>query len=451
MDAHSIRFDISFNPLGGALPDAEQAIADARAAVRAGADPFSGVHRAASAFRSAGWMAAVLFTEAIDACTPIAHIQTPLYDGALSDLARAIATRNLPALTRSPSLFERYRALRVAAEGQGVHVGYETFAMAGRVVPYATISPVPEKDLSAVRMRYETALLGALRGGTERLVRESALVELEWCASALAGSEPLDVWRLASACFHLLREHGMRLPDDRRLLAGFNMLLADQAAGAVRAPRELVRGAVALLWRASVPTSDHAGQPVEFDALLRDYGVCVGRPPSPVDSPETLWEQVATRDEVQSRVARGMTGDALAVDRTRFIGPLVVAAGAYEDYLATADASMAALGDPGRLSSMRASDAAYASEAAFRMAAASAALGLGQVGLLADALALAWRMRARELAEARESTLSSRSGDAALKHGTDALRAALMRIAAGIPPLPLDHSIATLQELIDSN
>ncbi|HTJ91609.1 MAG TPA: hypothetical protein VL424_00705, partial [Pararobbsia sp.] len=124
---------------------------------------------------------------------------------------------------------------------------------------------------------------------------------------------------------------------------------------------------------------------------------------------------------------------------------------AYEDFLATADASMAALGDLSRLSSMRPSDAAHASDAAYRMAAASAALGLGQVGLLADALALSWRMRARALADARVSALSSRAGDAALTHGTDALRGALMRIAAGIPPLPLDHTIAALQELIDSN
>lgn len=451
MDAHSIRFEIGFNPLGGALPDAEQAIADARAAVRTGADPFSGVHRAAAAFRSAGWMPAVLFTEAIDACSPIAHIQNRLYDGALADLAHAVAMRNLPALTRSPSLFERYRSLRVAAEGEGVHVGYETFAMAGRVVPYATIAAVSDKDLSAVRTRYETALLGALRGGVERLVREAALIELEWCASALAGADPLDIWRLAGACMHLLREHGPQLPDDRRLLAGFNMLLADQAGGATRAPRELVRSAVALLWRASIPPSDTPERPVEYDGLLRDYGVAVGRPPSPVDSPETLWEQAATRDEIQSRIARGLTGEALAVDRSRFIGPLVVAAGAYEDFLATADASMAALGDASRLSSMRTSDAAQASEAAFRMAAASAALGLGQVGLLADALALSWRMRARALAEARESILASRIGDTALTLGTDALRGALLRIAAGIPPLPLDQSIATLQELIDSN
>ncbi|HTJ94007.1 MAG TPA: hypothetical protein VL424_12990, partial [Pararobbsia sp.] len=322
MDAHSVRFEISFNPLGGALPEAEQAVADARYAVRVGADPFSGVHRAAAALRAAGWMPAVLFTEAIDACTPIAHVQTPLYIGALADLAHAIAMRNLPALTRSPSLFERYRALRIAAEGEGVHVGYETFAMAGRVVPYATIASLPGRDLSAVRARYESALLGALRGGTEPLVREAALIELEWCASALTGADPLDIWRLAGACMHLLREHGPQLPDDRRLLAGFNMLLADQAAGARRAPRELVRGAVALLWRASIPRSDSPERPVEYDALLRDYGVSTGRAPSPVDSPETLWEQVATRDEIQSRIARGLSGDALAVDRSRHIGPL---------------------------------------------------------------------------------------------------------------------------------
>ncbi|RKP59051.1 hypothetical protein [Pararobbsia silviterrae] len=452
MDASSIRLEIGFNPHGGALPDAEQALADARAAVRAGTDPFSGVHRAAAAFRTAGWMAAVLFTEAIDACTPIAHIQTPVYDNALYALSYAVSMRNLRALTRSPSLFECYRALRIAAEGEGVHVGYETFAMAGRIVPNATLARIPERDLGAVRERYETALLGALRGGVEPLVRESALVELEWCASALAGPEPLDMWRLAGACLRVLRERGMQLSDDRRLLAGFNMLLADQAAGATRAPRELVRSAVALLWRASSPPSGNAATRAEYDALLRDYGVCVGQPASPVDTPETLWEEAAARDEVRSRIARGLTGDALEVDRTRYIGPLVVAAGAYEDFLATADASMVSLSDAGRLSSPSSADAAHASEAAFRMAAASAALGLGQVGLLADALALVWRMRARAVAGARMSSVSgvsSRAGDAALSQGTDALRGALLRIAAGIPPLPLDQAIAKLGELID--
>lgn len=451
MDASSIRFELGFNPLGGALPDAEQALADARHAVRVGADPFSGVHRAAAAFRTAGWMAAVLFSEAIDACTPIAHIQTLLYDGALRELAYAVSMRNLPALTRSPSLFERYRALRIAAEGEGVHVGYETFAMAGRVVPQAMLARVPDKDLSAVRMRYETALLGALRGGAEPRVRDAALVELEWCASALAGADALDMWRLAGACLHVLREQGMRLPDDRRLLAGFNMLLADQAAGATRAPRELVRGAVALLWRASAPLAGAPDRAFEHTALLRDFGVCVGRPLSAADSPETLWERVATRDEIQLRIARGMTGEALEVDRSRFVGPLVVAAGAYEDFLATADASMSALSDASRMATMNSADAAQASEAAARMALASAALGLGQVGLLAEALALAWRMRARALAQARDSALCSRAGDAALAHATDALRGALLRIAAGIPPLPLDQAIVTLGDQIDSN
>ena len=451
MDLSSIRLEIGFNPLGGALPEAEQALADARVAVRSGADPFSGVHRAAAAFRTAGWMSAVLFTEAIDACTPIAHIQTPLYDAALADLGYAVSMRNLPALTRSPSLFERYRTLRVASEGEGVHVGYETFAMAGRVVPYATLAHVPDKDLAAVRERYETALLGALRGGAGHRVRDAALAELQWCASALAGGSPLDMWRLAGACLHVLREHGVQLPDDRRLLAGLNMLLAEQAEGAKRAPRELVRSAVALLWRASVSPDAQGPRRTDYDALLRDYGVCVGQPPSPVDSPETLWEQVATRDEVQSRIARGMTGDALQVDRTRYIGPLVVAAGAYEDFLATADASMVALSELRGVSSLRSADAAQASDAAFRMSAASAALGLGQVGLLADALSLGWRMRARELAEPRDSGISSRSMDAVLAQGTDAMRAALMRIAAGIPPLPLDHPIATLEERIDAS
>jgi hypothetical protein len=467
MDANSIRAEIGFNPLGGALPDAERALADARAAFRSGADPFSGIHRATAALRTAGWLPAVLYAEALDACSPIAHIQSPLYDGALHDLAYAVGRRNLPALARSPILFERYRALRIAAEGDGVRVAYDEFALAGRTVPPAHFARVTDADLRAVRTRYETALLGALRGGADERMRESALNELEWCTSALSGDEALDLWRLANACVKILRENGMRLPDDRRLLAGFNMLLAEQAAGATFAPPALVRGAVALLWReTSVKAVAAPGQPVEHGDLLRDYGLCVGTPPAHGDSPETLWEQVAAKAEHDARVSRGMSGNALELDRTRYIGPLVVAAGAYEDFLATADASMAALSERRARRVVDSVSAAQASDAACRMATASAALGLGQVGLLADALALGWRIRARQLADTYGTTGRASSGsaasavpmvvgsaeatDAALSIGTDALRAALHRIAAGIPPLPFDGPLAALNELIET-
>jgi hypothetical protein len=455
IDPQSIRAEIGFNPLGGALLDAEHALADARAGFRSGADPFSGIHRAVTALRTAGWLPAVLYAEALDACGPIAHIQSPLYVGALTDLIYAVTMRNLPALARSPLLFERYRALRIAAQGDGVRVAYDEFALAGRTVPPARFSKVTVDDLRAVRARYETALLGALRGGADDRTRESALIELEWCASALTGSEPLDMWRLAHACLHMLRENGLRLADDRRLLAGFNMLLADQAGGAAAAPPPLVRSAVALLWReSSVQALATPNQPVEHADLLRDYGLCVGMPPMPADSPETLWEREAARAELDSRVSRGMTGDALEVDRTRYIGPLVVAAGAYEDFLATADASMAALSErhPLKVDSV---SAAQASDAACRMATASATLGLGQVGLLADALALAWRIRARQLATTRHDTphniSAAATADVALSAGTDALRAALHRIAAGIPPLPFHGPLAALNEMIETS
>jgi hypothetical protein len=306
-----------------------------------------------------------------------------------------------------------------------------------------------------------------LRGGADERMREAALNELEWCTSALSGDEALDLWRLANACVKILRENGMRLPDDRRLLAGFNMLLAEQAAGATSAPPALVRGAVALLWReTSVKAVAAPGQPVEHGDLLRDYGLCVGTPPAHGDSPETLWEQVAAKAEHEARVSRGMSGDALEVDRTRYIGPLVVAAGAYEDFLATADASMAALSERRARRVVDSVSAAQASDAACRMATASAALGLGQVGLLADALALGWRIRARQLADTYGTTGRASSGDAmstvpvvadsaeatdaALSIGTDALRAALHRIAAGIPPLPFDGPLAALNKLIET-
>ncbi len=342
----------------------------------------------------------------------------------------------------------------------GVRVAYDEFALAGRTVPPARFADVGAADLQAVRSRYETALLGALRGGADERTRESALIELEWCASALSGSEPRDMWRLANACLRVLRENGMRLPDDRRLLAGFNMLLADQEGGALSAPPSLVRGAVALLWRessGSVPGASDA--PAEHAALLRDYGLCVGMQPMPADSPETLWETAAAKAELESRVSRGLTGDALEIDRTRYIGPLVVAAGAYEDFLATADASMAALSEQHALDVVDPARAAQASDAACRMAMASAAIGLGQVGLLADALALAWRIRARQVARGRQDpgredasrTDADAQADAALSNGSDALRAALHRIAAGIPPLSFQGPLSALNAMVETS
>jgi hypothetical protein len=77
-------------------------------------------------------------------------------------------------------------------------------------------------------------------------------------------------------------------------------------------------------------------------------------------------------------------------------------------------------------------------DAAYRLGSAAWALGLGHVALLADALGLGWRRIAHAAAPARASSSSAGAGGLAapdgttLEHAAEALRAMLLKVAAGV-------------------
>ncbi|MEX3817752.1 hypothetical protein AB3X93_05100, partial [Paraburkholderia sp. BR14262] len=74
--------------------------------------------------------------------------------------------------------------------------------------------------------------------------------------------------------------------------------------------------------------------------------------------------------------------------------------------------------------------------AAYRIGAAAWALGLGHVGQLADALGLAWRRTAHAATlsalEARGAPSVQAPGAEAIEHASEALRAMLHKVAAGV-------------------
>ncbi|MBN3789882.1 hypothetical protein G3N94_23720, partial [Burkholderia sp. Ac-20353] len=68
---------------------------------------------------------------------------------------------------------------------------------------------------------------------------------------------------------------------------------------------------------------------------------------------------------------------------------------------------------------------------------AACALGLGPAALRADTLGLAWRCAAHRVPRAE-------GGLAAHRHASDMLRAALLKIAAGVAPPDLTAACETL-------
>ncbi|WP_343056792.1 hypothetical protein [Paraburkholderia solisilvae] len=140
---------------------------------------------------------------------------------------------------------------------------------------------------------------------------------------------------------------------------------------------------------------------------------------------------------------------------TRDLGVLTVHANAYEDFLQTADASIAALSEHARAADnphkADASAALQAGDAAYRLGASACALGLGHVALLSDALGLAWRRRAHAgavLPAGRHVTIEAPDA-AALEQAALALRAMLHQIAAGIAPPQSGSALATLTRAIE--
>ncbi|MEQ5841362.1 hypothetical protein N0A02_18180 [Paraburkholderia acidicola] len=467
-------FEALPNPRGGAVRAADAALADAAHAFARGDEFAAPLLRAAWVLREAGWLAAQRMTDTLVLVSPLAaadleptnggHGARAVFTAVLDDFRAAVERRNLRELSCSQALFAHYRALDLllAQRTSSMNAAFEDLALAGRPIPPATFSPQPADRLAHLRARYERALLPVLRalagdaaqtagtaGATGATDTRAALDTLSACLTELAGPDPYDFWRLAAACADALRTraHVSGDADLRRFHARCNLALADHARGIVLAPRSLVRAALALLWR-DYALFGAAAEDADHVTLLRDYGLTTDWHVAGTQASEALWEAGAIAAD-----ATALRGDGA----TREIGVLTVNAHAFEDFLQTADASIAALSDHARAASQpdRAdpSAALQAGDAAYRLGAAAAALGLGHIGLLADALGVAWRRRAH--ASVTDTTTAQRhpiveAPDApALEQAAEALRAILHKIAAGIAPTDGSAALAALTHAIE--
>ncbi|WP_322015084.1 hypothetical protein [Paraburkholderia sp. J12] len=476
------RFEALPNPRGGQVPFAEAALAEALDALDTHGDAATPLRRAARALRDAGWLAAARFADTLLLASPLAlsapePVATPhsqpsraaaeadgdgdvraRFRDATGDLRAALGRHNLRELACSPALFVRQHALFEVLAGHtpGVALHYEDVALLGRPVAPATLRAQPAHRLAQLRARYEAALLPALKTRTIAAGSRAAAAwasaafdEMDACFAELASTDPYDYWRLAAACARALRRGAGFWGDEdlRRFYARCNLLLADHAHGLRIAPQSLVRATLALLWRDYALFGAAAEDTADVD-LLNDHGLTVDWHVAGTQASEALWEAgAAEADALASRVAR-----------VRDLGALAVNANAYEDFLQTADAAMVALTDHARALSRRtrreAADALLSAEAAYRLGAAAWALGLGHVGLLADALGLAWRRTAHAMsqAEAAERPLAASAiaepDPDAIEQASEALRAMLHKIAAGVPQTDASAAVRALAAAI---
>ncbi|KVS53401.1 hypothetical protein WK39_03740 [Burkholderia cepacia] len=411
------------NPRGGAVRAADAWLAAAADAFERRDDAAAPLSAAAAVLAEAGWLPAARFAGQLSAAVSLVAVEPTSagWRAALRDFRAAVGRHNLRELACSPVLFEHFRALRAqSAADLRASAPLDALALVGRAVPPATLRALPDAFATRIRARYEQALLGVLRA--EHGAPDAALAELDAMLAALAGDDPYDFWRLAAACVRALRASGA--PELKRFLARTNLLLGEHAQGRRSAPPELVRETVALLWR-DFALFGAAAEDVALVDVLHDYGLTVDWHVAGTPASEALWEADAARAE----------HDAVAAAPTRALGVVTVNAHAYEDFLQTADASMAdlaanpAAADPGA--------AWHASGAAYRVGTAACALGLGHAALLADTLGLAWRRAAHGVPLAD-------GGLDAHGHASDMLRAALLKIAAGVAPPDLTAASGAL-------
>ncbi|TCW86521.1 hypothetical protein C5O80_00615 [Burkholderia sp. SRS-46] len=401
------------NPRGGAVRAADAWLATADAALERRADAAAPLSAAAAVLAEAGWLPAARFAGQLAEAAALAATEPTSAEcrAALRAFRAALERHNLRELACSPLLFDHYRALRAqCAADLRVHVPHDVLALVGRTVPPASLRVLPAAAVARLRARYEQALLAVLRG--QHAPPEAALDALDACMAELADDTPYDYWRLAAACLRALR--ASCAAELKRFLARTNLLLGEHAQGRRAAPPELVRETAALLWR-DFALFGAAAEDVALVDVLHDYGLTVDWHVAGTPASEALWEAGAARAE----------REAVTVAPTRALGVVTVNAHAYEDFLQTADASMADLAaDPARAD---AGTAWRAAEAAYRVGAAACALGLGHAALLADTLGLAWR-------RAAHGVPPTEAGLAAHRHASDMLRAALLKIAAGVAP-----------------
>ncbi|BCF98084.1 hypothetical protein PPGU19_026530 [Paraburkholderia sp. PGU19] len=450
------------NPRGGAVRPAEQAIADALDAFEQRRDMTAQLLIAGRALRDAGWLAAHRFTDALLLVSPMAAsglaeeaAARATFGAAMRAFRAALERRNLRELGCSGSLFAHYRALstHIAQHTPGYSITFEDIALAGRPVPPVSLRSQSAARLAHLRARYEQALLPVLRSkghvSTSAVAGavNAALDDLDACLVDLSGPDPYDFWRLALACSRALRATGRSVEDldTRRFYARCNMALADEERGIPLAPRSLVRATLALLWR-DYALFGAAAEDTEHVELLRDYGLTVDWHIAGTQASEALWEAGAHQAETL----------AAHVAMTRELGVLTVNANAYEDFLQTADAAIAALTDYARAADnpqkADPSAALQAGDAAYRLGAAASALGLGQIALLADALGLAWRRRAHAgvSTPAVRAHIVVEAPDArSLEASAEALRAMLHKVAAGVAPPSATNVLAALTRAIE--
>jgi hypothetical protein len=478
------------NPRGGALPDCEAALAAAGQALTLRGDPGRELSRAASVLRQAGWTPALRFAETLIFTAPRAAeggAPRAIFEAALRAFTAAIKRRNLNEIACSPSLFEHYRHLSVLLAGpdRAVPASLEDLALAARPVPAASLHPIARPDAwFHLRARYERALLPVLRAHADDapalLVQVGGcLDELDACIAELMGPDPYDMWRLAAGALQSLRVlqdvGDVAQAHAKRVIAGLNLLLAEHARGSAYAPPERVRATLAAVWQpyALGYGSAMAGTSalVPHAELLRDYGLSAGWQASGDLDTAALWE--APRAPAAS--AAGISG---AADMSRHvgaepsgrpasesnraesspvsrrIGPLLIDANAFEDFLQVADASMAELNDEAR-AAFSAPDgradpfAAFrAAQAAYRLGALAWALGLGGLATLADAIGLGWRRIAHG---ASGASAPAAVPPRALNAAGEALRRLLHQIAAGIPPSDPAAALLDLASAIEGS
>jgi hypothetical protein len=486
------------NPRGGALPDCETALAAAGHALTLRTDPIRELTRAADVLRQAGWTSALRLAETLILTAPrVTEGGAPraIFDAALRAFTAAIKRRNLNELACSPTLFEHYRHLSMllAGDDRVIHVSLDDLALAARPVPAATLSPLPRPDAwFHLRSRYERALLPVLRAHADDAPAllaqvDSCLDELDACMAELVGPDPYDMWRLAAGALQSLR--ALQNAGDaaqahaKWVIARLNLLLAEHARGGSYAAPELVRATLAAVWQPlalgydlsadaksgrneanGVDAADGGSgrgeaSPMLADvppraaqaSLLRDYGISAAYWTSNDSDATALWEAPhglagsmpggGVDDPGYAASVESLRVASAGADRTartsRRVGPLLIDANAYEDFLQVADASMAELNEEARsefaASGVRGDPfAAFrAAEAAYRLGAHAWALGLGSLAILADALGLGWRRIAHGASGASPQTTVSPK---ALYAASEALRRLLHQIAAGIPP-----------------
>ncbi|WEY39403.1 hypothetical protein [Paraburkholderia sp. SUR17] len=460
-------FDALPNPRGGAVRAAETALADAQRALEAGGDCAGPLLRAAHALREAGWLSAHRFVDTLLLVSPLALAANSdaanldeggahrVASAALGDFRAALARHNLRELSCSPALYGRLHAMCqvLAPHTPGFTISFEDYALVARPVPPATMRPQPAQRIAHMRARYEAALLPALKTQTAgsraaAAWADAAFNEMDACLAELAGPDPYDFWRLASACGRALRasRHATGEADARRFYARCNLALADQARGVQLAPRSLVRSTLALLWR-DYALFGAAAEDADHVELLHDYGLTVDWHVAATQASEALWEEGASQQAGSVAAPR---------DDNRELGVLTISGQAYEDFLQTADASMTALNEYARTASRpeKADPGAalQAGDAAYRVGAAACALGLGHVALMADALGLAWRRTAYAgvaTPAVRSHVVVEAPDVRALEQGCEALRAMLLKTAAGVAPPDSSSALAALARAIE--